>query len=99
VWSNSEAARYLETLKSYENHSASIIKKRVEKDHSAQFGAFLMLIRSVNKTDVVNLGMRFGSLKGISAASVDELCECPGVGYKKAMRIYQAFRQPFGVTK
>lgn len=94
AWSALEAARYLESFKIFQNQSASSIKERVEKQHIAQFTAILTTIRSVNKTDAAILGKRFGSLRNISNASIQQLAECPGIGMRKAQRIYQAFREP-----
>jgi DNA excision repair protein ERCC-1 len=38
--------------------------------------------KSFNKTDLAQLLSQFGSLKVVIAASMDELCLCPGMGEK-----------------
>lgn len=90
-----EAARYIETFKSYENASADIIKERSEKDNASLFSSILLLIRSVNKTDVATLSDAFRTLEKVSAASVSELASLPGIGLKKATRIYESFHADF----
>jgi DNA excision repair protein ERCC-1 len=94
AWSMVEAARYVESLRSFENNSAAIIKEKVEDSHFAQISAVLLEIRSLNRTDVVNLAMRFKTLKNIANASTDELVDTPGIGDRKARRIHDCFRSP-----
>jgi NAD-dependent DNA ligase len=55
----------------------------------------LTSIRSVNNTDVITLGTRFGSLAAIMAAPPEQLATCPGIGPTKVKRIQEAFRAPF----
>ena len=95
AWSFQEAARYIETLKAYENNSAELIKEKIQDDATAQFISFLTHIRSVNKTDATTLGNTFGSIKNIANASIEDLEACAGIGSKKAERIYEIFRAPF----
>ncbi|RLN50766.1 hypothetical protein BBJ28_00017308 [Nothophytophthora sp. Chile5] len=95
AWSWLEAARYLETLKSYENKSATLIKEKVEAEFLPKANDVLTSIRSVNKTDVVTLLSTFGSVKGLMNASMEELSLCPGVGVKKVRQLLETFQEPF----
>jgi DNA excision repair protein ERCC-1 len=63
-WSNEECARYLETLKNYENRSSSSIQEKVETEFIPMLSKVLTTVRSINKTDVVTLLDHFGSLSG-----------------------------------
>jgi len=58
-FSNEEAARYLETLKSYENKLADPIKTREGINLIEKAGVVLSRIRSVNRTDVLTLTTHF----------------------------------------
>ncbi|CAI5983203.1 unnamed protein product [Closterium sp. NIES-65] len=83
AWSPNECARYLETLKSYENKPANGIQERVDSDYISRLTSALTSIRHVNKTDALTLGTNFGTLANIMGASMDELSRCPGIGEKK----------------
>ncbi|ETV87639.1 hypothetical protein H257_01143 [Aphanomyces astaci] len=95
AWSWKEAARYIETLKAYENKSAALIKEKVEGDFNSQLIDVLTTVRSVNKTDVLTLSGSFGSLRRIMNATEEELALCPGIGGKKVQQLLEAFNQPF----
>lgn len=95
VWSFEEAARYIETFKSYEKKSAELIKEHVEDDQKSQLRACLGEIRSVNKKDVATLAVNFASVAGVANATAEELAACPGLGEKKVRRIWNAFHRPF----
>ncbi len=90
-WSDQEAARYLETYKSYEKKSSEAIKEQSDASYISVLSGVLMQIRSVNKTDVMTLASTFGSLSAIMNANMEELSHCPGLGEKKVKRIYEAF--------
>ncbi|RQM21864.1 hypothetical protein B5M09_001189 [Aphanomyces astaci] len=106
-----KAARYIETLKAYENKSAALIKEKVEGDFNSQLIDVLTTVRSVNKTDgmcdtasatlpltpclVLTLSGSFGSLRRIMNATEEELALCPGIGGKKVQQLLEAFNQPF----
>ncbi|KDO31364.1 hypothetical protein SPRG_03981 [Saprolegnia parasitica CBS 223.65] len=98
AWSWKEAARYIETLKSYENRPATLIKEKVENDYSAQLADVLTSVRSINKTDVVTLSSNFGSVQRLMCATEDELALCPGIGGKKVQMLLEAFNTPFHAT-
>ncbi|TDH67088.1 hypothetical protein CCR75_005344 [Bremia lactucae] len=95
AWSWLEAARYLETIKAYENKSATIIKEKVEAEFLPKANDVLTSIRSVNKTDVITLLSTFGTVKGLMNASMEELALCPGLGAKKVRQLLETFLVPF----
>lgn len=94
-WSWLEAARYLETLKAYENKSATLIKEKIDAEFLPKANDVLTSIRSVNKTDVVTLLSTFDTVKGLMNASMEELSLCPGVGAKKVRLLLETFNEPF----
>ncbi|KAF0719017.1 Aste57867_1337 [Aphanomyces stellatus] len=95
AWSWKEAARYIETLKAYENKSASLIKEKVENDYNSQLNDVLTTVRSINKTDVLTLSSAFGTVRRLMNATEEELALCPGIGGKKVQQLLQTFNQPF----
>lgn len=99
AWTEEEAARYLETFKAYENKDASLIQKKKDMTFSEQVADTLGCIRSVNKTDAVTLLSQFGNVKSIMSASLEDIRQCPGIGEKKAKRLFDAFNKPFSSTK
>eukprot|EP01018_Ginkgo_biloba_P032655 Gb_16136 [translate_table: standard] len=99
-WSVEECARYLETIKTYENKPADSIQERTDNDYLSRLTSALTTVRHVNKTDVVTLGSAFGTLAGIMGSSMEELARCPGIGERKVKRLYDTFHEPFRrVTK
>lgn len=98
AWSLEECARYLETVKIYENKPADNIQERTDHDYLSRLTSALMTIRHVNKTNVVTLGSTFGTLAATMGASMEELARCPGIGERKVKRLYDAFHEPFRRT-
>jgi len=94
-WSEEEAARYLETLKQFDGKDASAIQKREHTNYIDQVAHVLGSVRSVNKTDAVQLMSQFGTFRNLAGADIEELSVCPGVGVKKVKRLLEAFRAPF----
>lgn len=94
-WSNQEAARYLETLRNYENKSSSSIQVKEETEFLPKLSKILTSVRSVNKTDVVTLLDVFGSFGSICAADQHQMMLCPGIGEKKMKRLHDALHAPF----
>ncbi|NXO98301.1 ERCC1 protein, partial [Certhia brachydactyla] len=90
-----EAARYLETFKSYEQKPPDLLKERVEQDFLSRVTDCLTSVKSVNKTDVLSLMGTFGSLAAVVGASREDLSLCPGVGPQKAKRLFDVLHQPF----
>jgi len=95
AWSPEEAARWLETLKAYENKPADAIQERVDADYFSRLTAALTVVKGVNRTDVATVGRRFGSLANLLSASMEDLSSCPGLGPTKVARLHDAFHQPF----
>ncbi|KAK9145729.1 hypothetical protein Sjap_005632 [Stephania japonica] len=95
AWSLEECGRYLETIKVYENKPADILQGQTDTDYLSRLNHAITSVRSVNKTDVVNLGSSFGSLSRIMDASMEELAHCPGIGERKVKRLYDTFHEPF----
>ncbi len=95
AWSEEEAARYLETYKAFDGKDASSIQRREQSNFVDQVSDFLCTARGVNKTDSASLLSQFGSLKAISAASVDELGILDGMGEVKVKRLHDALHKPF----
>jgi DNA excision repair protein ERCC-1 len=95
AWTYSEAGRYLETLKAYENKPPEMLMGIKSQDYLSQLRECMTSIKSVNKTDVVTLLSTFGTLKDTMDADVDELQLCPGFGAQKAERIRAVFHTPF----
>lgn len=99
AWSNIECARYLETLKSYENKPATSIQAKEETEFLPRLTKVLTSVRSVNKTDVATLLDVFGNFGNICNAQEQQLVLCPGLGEKKVKRLYAAFHEPFAPSK
>ena len=97
AWTAEEAGKYVETYKSFEHRPPDAIKERVAEDFLSQATNVLTQVRGVNKTDVVTLLTRFGSVKGVVRAEREELGMCPGFGEVKAKRLRDTFNQPFRV--
>merc|ERR1712137_14302 len=95
VWSNLEAARYLETYKLYENKPADSIMGKVEEDYESRLVDCMTSIRTVNKRDVKNLATTYGTLKRAMNADMEELSITEGLGTKKVKDIYYTFHKPF----
>ncbi|KAG7580761.1 ERCC1/RAD10/SWI10 family [Arabidopsis suecica] len=95
AWSMTECARYLETIKVYENKPADLIQGQMDTDYLSRLNHSLTSIRHVNKSDVVTLGSTFGSLAHIIDASMEDLARCPGIGERKVKRLYDTFHEPF----
>ncbi|EST06816.1 DNA repair protein rad10 [Kalmanozyma brasiliensis GHG001] len=97
AWTAEEAGKYVETYKSFEHKPPDLIKERVGEDYLSQVTNVLTQVRGVNRTDVVTLLTRFGSLKGVVGGGVEEVGMCPGFGEVKAKRLREVFTQPFRV--
>eukprot|EP01023_Acetabularia_acetabulum_P035997 TRINITY_DN34049_c0_g1_i1.p1 TRINITY_DN34049_c0_g1~~TRINITY_DN34049_c0_g1_i1.p1 ORF type:complete len:349 (-),score=30.63 TRINITY_DN34049_c0_g1_i1:359-1405(-) len=94
AFSNRECARYLETLKVYENKPADSLKERLQEDHQSRVAAAFTMIRGVNKTDCATMGTKFGTVADILKSKSSQLSSCPGIGPAKAKRLHEAFNTP-----
>ncbi len=65
------------------------------EDYTARVTQCLTQIRGVNRTDVLTLTARFGTLGEILQATEEELSSCPGLGPAKVKRLFDAFRSGF----
>ncbi|XP_028992179.1 DNA excision repair protein ERCC-1 [Betta splendens] len=99
AWSPEEAARYLETYKSYEKKPADLLKEQAEKDYLSKVTDCLTTVKSINKTDSITLLSAFSSVEGIISASKEELALCPGLGPQKARRLHDVLHKPFLKSK
>ncbi|KNC51778.1 excision repair cross-complementing rodent repair deficiency [Thecamonas trahens ATCC 50062] len=95
AWSMTEAARYLETLKAYENKGPEAIQSRTEQDYFSRLTDTLTAVRGVNKTDAATLATAFGSVANMLTASLEELAVVPGLGARKVTTMYDVFNTPF----
>lgn len=95
AWSEEEAARYLETIKTFEHKEATLIQKKKEVTFQEQVAVSLGCVRSVTKTDASQLLSSFTTLRQVLNASMEELRLVPGIGDKKVKRLYDAFHKPF----
>lgn len=90
-----EAGRYLETFKSYEKKSATLLQERIESQHLPMVNDTLGKIPSINKTDVTTLLTSLGNLNCIINANESQLSTCPGLGPKKVKRLLHTFQASF----
>jgi len=99
AWSNDEAGLYISSYKKLEHRPPTMIKERVDKDHSSVFRSALTSISKVNRTDVETLRSSIGSFADIADASTERLEKLPGFGQVKVKRLRDAFDKPFHGTK
>ncbi|VDP02293.1 unnamed protein product [Soboliphyme baturini] len=96
AWSPEEVAEYIEAYKIYETKSSDFLVKKVEyADGRARLVDLLTSIKSISNSDAQAMITTFGSLKNIAQASVEELALCPGMGLKKAKKLYEAMNREF----
>lgn len=93
--SEREAARYLETFRSYDGKGAEGIQERIGADSASRLNASLCSVRGINRTDTSTLAFTFGSFRDIAIASKEELRLCPGLGETKVSRLFRALNEPF----
>lgn len=93
-WSDLESARYIETLKEYENKPSSCLKGKYDEEFNPRLLKVFSATKTMNKTDISTLLDVFGNLQGICGASEEQLLLCPGVGEKKARRLHKLLNFP-----
>lgn len=72
---------------------------QVEDDYLAKLQECLGVVRSLNKSDILTLASKFGSLKAVCDASASELALCPGLGDKKVLRLHETLHEPLSLQK
>ncbi|WFD44835.1 ssDNA endonuclease and repair protein rad10 [Malassezia psittaci] len=95
AWTQEEAARYLETYKAFEQRPPDMIRTRVGDSYASQLTAVLTSVRGINKTDVMTLSTRVGSLANMARAPHETFAMLPGMGEVKVENLSKAFKQPF----
>lgn len=98
AWTEHEAARYLETFKSFEHKPANAIRARDPENDAQRMVRVLTAVPRVTKSDALGLIGQFGgTLKGIMQASMNEgtLETIPGMGQTKIHELMRAFHEPF----
>ncbi|XP_063986944.1 DNA excision repair protein ERCC-1 [Diachasmimorpha longicaudata] len=95
AWSTEEAARIIETYKSFENKPPDMIMERVDSDPQQRIMNALTTVRSVNKTDALTLMRTFGSLEALLKATPTTISLCSGFGAHKAERLHKVLHEPF----
>ena len=98
-YSNSEAAKYIETYKRYEHKPPDLIMEKAETDFNKRVGECLTSVKSVNSTDSQTLLQHFGTMARVMKASKAELLECPGLGPTKATRLHTLFNKRISSKK
>ncbi len=91
-----ERADELEQLEGFGKKSVSNLLNAIEASKSPTLPKFIYAlgIRHVGEHMASLLAERFGSLKKIMSASLEELMAVPGIGEKVAHSIYHYFRNP-----
>jgi DNA excision repair protein ERCC-1 len=95
AWTEQEAARYLETFKTYDGKDASSIQKREQTNFFDQITDFITQCKPCNKTDAGQLMGQFSNIRSLVMASQDELGTVTGLGEVKCQNLWDALHQPF----
>lgn len=95
AWSPEEAGRIIETYKIFENKPPDNVMGKSESSSYIRVVQALASIKPINKTDAMNLLTRFKTLEGLVKATEFQLSECPGLGPRKAKKLYSALRESF----
>lgn len=95
AWNAEDAGKIVENYKIYERKPADrIMEKGAAYPHERLVQA-LTTIKPINKTDAMTLLNNFGTLEGIIKASESQLDKCPGLGPRKAKKLYYALNKDF----
>ncbi|ENN71111.1 DNA excision repair protein ERCC-1 [Dendroctonus ponderosae] len=95
AWSPEEAGKIVETYKIFENKPPDNVMGKTEASPYLKVIQTLTAIKPINKTDAMNLLTRFKTLEGIIRASESQLSSCPGLGPRKAKRLFKVLRENF----
>ncbi|GAM27084.1 hypothetical protein SAMD00019534_102590 [Acytostelium subglobosum LB1] len=97
AFNNAEAARYIESLKTFDNKTPDVIKTKQSSLDKTDIQDALTTIRGINKTDATTLVSAFGSVKRMFTSNKEAIGLCPGLGPKKVNSLYHVLHQPFKV--
>lgn len=100
AWTFEQAGNYVAMLKEHElsyNKVNLTIKGVMQADYKSSLTNCLTNIKSINKTDVINLMTEIGSFKNIVENSND--IKINGFGDRKIQNLRQAFKEPFIYNK
>lgn len=95
AWSFDEAGKIIETYKIYENKPADNIRERKESSPYLRLIQALTAIKPINKSDAIVLIDKFKTLEGIIQASEYQIANLPGIGERKAKRLYSTLHAKF----
>ncbi|CCJ30686.1 unnamed protein product [Pneumocystis jirovecii] len=94
-WSFAEAGRYLETYKSLEHASFSIIQGKSHEDYYSKLVECFTSIRYITKDDTYAMLSNFRSIKKAVNAEKEEILMIGGWGEQKANLFKKTVTQPF----
>ena len=100
AWSFEEAGNYVAMCKQYELSANKIhlsIKGVKNSNYSSNLIEALTSVKSINKTDVVNLIATYGSFKNVVTNSND--IAILGLGQRKMKNLQSVFNEPFILNK
>lgn len=95
AWSFEEAGKIIETYKIYENKPADNIRERGESSPYLRLIQALITIKPINKSDAMVLIDKFKTLEGILKASHHQIANLPGIGDRKAKKLYNTLHAKF----
>lgn len=95
AWSFEEAGKIIETYKIYENKPADNIRERGESSAYLRLIQALVTIKPINKSDAMALIDKFKTLEGILQASEHQIASLPGIGERKAKKLYNTLHAKF----
>ena len=95
AWSTEEAAKIIETYKTFENKPPDMIMEKGGSETHEKLIEALTSVKSVNKTDAVTLLGTFHTLEAIIHASPEDLALCPGFGPSKAKKLHKVLHDLF----
>lgn len=98
-WTTAEAGRYLESYKSFENATPTLIQEKPKADYTSRMVDVCTSVRSVSKKDAVSLVTTYGSVRAAFNVEKEEIVLIQGWGEMKAERWEKAVREPFMVRK
>ncbi|XP_019529987.3 DNA excision repair protein ERCC-1 [Aedes albopictus] len=95
AWNAEEAGKIVETYKMFENKPPDLIMERPEQNPYQKLVSALTAIKPINKTDAMTLIQHSGTLANMIDSSEEKLSQCPGLGPRKAKKLYKVFNENF----